>query len=58
VVDEAVRLHKTYLWAGPLFWYDYQNLGTNHYTGGDFFGLIRADGSLKPAYNSFVQAIK
>lgn len=57
-VEEAVSLHNSYPWAGPLFWYNYQDLGTNRSVSTDFFGLVRADGSPKPAYTTFVQAIR
>jgi polysaccharide biosynthesis protein PslG len=58
IAEEAISLRNSYSWAGPLFWYDYQDLGTNPFVAADFFGLVRADGSQKPAYASFVQAIK
>ncbi len=57
IVHEAVRLRSSYPWAGPLFWYDYKYLGTA-WVSENFFGLVRANGSPKPAYASFLEAIK
>jgi hypothetical protein len=56
-ITEAIRLYKTYSWAGPLLIYSYQDAGTTQDTNENFFGLVRADGSHKPAYDAFVQAI-
>jgi hypothetical protein len=58
IVEEAVQLRNSYSWAGPLFWYDYKDLGTNRATRENFFGLVRYDGSHKPAYDSFVRGVK
>jgi len=58
IAEEAVRLRNSYNWSGPLFWYDYQDLGTGGSGGENFMGLVRANGSQKPAYASFVGAIK
>lgn len=53
----AVNEMKSLSWAGPLFWYSYKDLGTSTHTNENFFGLIRYDGTHKPAYDSFRQAI-
>ena len=52
----AVRLAGNLPWAGPLFWYTYQDPGTNQGTVEDFFGLIRHNGTHKPAYAAFKAA--
>ena len=52
MVTNAMSLYKTYSWAGPFFWYTLQDDGTSTSTNENFFGLIRADGSLKPAYST------
>lgn len=57
IAHETVRLRSSYPWAGPLFWYDYKDLGSA-WKSENFFGLVRGDGSLKPAYTAFVEAIK
>jgi len=57
IIAEAMRLRDSYPWAGPLFWYDFKDLGTRYVTE-DHYGLVRPDGTPKPAYHSFVEAIK
>jgi polysaccharide biosynthesis protein PslG len=42
-------------WVGLKFWYSYQDSGTSEDTNENFFGLLRADGSPKPAYSVFAQ---
>lgn len=49
---EAVAQVRTFPWAGPFFWYSYQDLGTSQDTNENFFGLVRYDGSTKPAYDA------
>jgi hypothetical protein len=48
---EAIGLVRETSWAGPLFWYSYQDLGTDAGTSENFFGIRRYDGSAKPAYS-------
>ena len=50
MLTEALILAEEYEWAGPLFWYSYKDLGTSTDTIENFFGLLRFDGSKKPAY--------
>lgn len=57
IAEHALAAHATYAWAGPLFWYCYADLGTARTTNENFFGLVRADGSRKPAFGSFVTAV-
>ena len=40
-------------WLGPILWYSYQDAGTTPDTHENFFGLVRFDGSKKPAYSVF-----
>ncbi len=49
---EAFTMAEEYEWAGPLFWYSYKDLGTSSDTIENFFGLLRFDGSKKPAYTA------
>jgi hypothetical protein len=49
----AYALQATYAWAGPLFWYTYRDGGTDPKNQEDWFGLIRYDGSRKPAYAAY-----
>lgn len=44
-------------WAGPAFWYSYLDGGTSPETNENFFGLIRANGTHKPAYDAYRKAI-
>jgi hypothetical protein len=42
---------------GPLFWYSYQDLGTDEEDRENFFGLRRYDGSVKASYTTLRQLI-
>lgn len=42
-------------WVGLVFWYSYQDAGYTSDTNENFFGLLRYDGSPKPAYYVFQQ---
>lgn len=57
MAEEAIRIFRSYSWSGPFFWYDYQDGGTDTGSIENFFGLVRADGSHKPSYDAFVQAV-
>jgi hypothetical protein len=56
-VTEAISIFHSYQWSGPLFWYDYKDAGTSTWTSENFYGLVRADGSYKPAYTAWLQAV-
>ena len=56
ILTEAVAQWKKHSWAGPFFWYDYQDSGSSSSSSEHFFGLVRSDGSNKPAYDLFVRA--
>lgn len=56
ILSDAIGLYKSYDWVGPFFYYSYQDAGTTQDTNENFFGLIRADGSKKPAYQTFQSA--
>jgi hypothetical protein len=51
MVVDTFLLYKTYIWAGPLFWYTYVDGSTSTSSNENFFGLTRPDGSTKPAYD-------
>lgn len=55
LLSDAIGLYRTYDWAGPLFYYSYQDAGTDQSTNENFFGLITHDGTQKPAYAIFKQ---
>jgi len=56
ILSDAAELYKTYDWAGPFFYYSYQDAGTTNDTNENFFGLVAANGTHKPAYDVFKQA--
>lgn len=53
MASAAIQYTRKNSWMGPLFWYSYQDLGTDSRDNKNFFGLLRADGTHKPAYNTF-----
>ncbi|MFP2959403.1 M10 family metallopeptidase C-terminal domain-containing protein [Myxococcus sp. 1LA] len=53
VLQEAHDLAKTYAWAGPILWYSYIDRGANPNNTEDWFGLLRPNGTRKPAANVF-----
>lgn len=55
MMQQAYTLTAGYSWAGPLFWYSYQDGGTHQSTVEDWFGVLRADGSQKPSYTTYRQ---
>lgn len=56
-VSRAVTLWSGYPWAGPLFVYQLQDRGTSTSDRENFFGLLRFDGTPKPAYAAWLTAI-
>lgn len=58
LLSDAFELYKSYNWVGPFMYYSYQDAGTTPDTNENFFGLVRADGSQKPAYQVFHDAAK
>jgi hypothetical protein len=58
ILTDAIRIFKSYSWSGPFMWYDYQDSGTSTWDSENFYGLVRADGSHKPSYTAWVDAIK
>lgn len=55
---QAVQAQRAHAWTGPLFWYSYKDLGTNESTIENFFGIIRFDGTQKPAYYMLERLLK
>lgn len=51
-MEDAINTSQNYGWAGPLFIYSYKDLGTSQDTNENFFGIIRYDGTHKPAYDT------
>ncbi len=50
MVKDAIQQVSTKPWVAGLFLYSYKDLGTSTSTIQNFFGLVRHDGSKKPAY--------
>lgn len=48
---------KNVKWLGPFFWYNLRDSGNRKENTENFFGLIRSDGSKKPAYDQFKKII-
>jgi polysaccharide biosynthesis protein PslG len=40
-------------WTGPMFWYSLQDTGLDSNDSEDWFGLVRANGGKKPAFDVF-----
>ena len=57
IIQDAITTVQTYSWAGPLFIYSYKDNGAAPTTIENFFGLLRYDGSPKPAYTVFKSLI-
>jgi hypothetical protein len=56
-VTDSVKYVRASSWIGPMFWYSYQDRSTDSSSNENFFGLLRADGSRKPAYTAFKQLL-
>jgi polysaccharide biosynthesis protein PslG len=57
MVTDSYAEIKKFSWAGPLFWYQYKDKGTDPSTNSeDWFGLLHEDGSQKPAYTAYKTA--
>jgi hypothetical protein len=55
-VVDGYRLFGSYGWTGPLFWYSYRDACANGADTECHFGMLRGDGSRKPAYTAYRQA--
>lgn len=55
--EDAINLYRQSSWAGPLFIYTYLDSGNEPTSNENFFGLVRFDGSLKPAYKKLQELI-
>lgn len=58
IATEAITMFQSYSWSGPFFWYEFEDSGTATWTTENFYGIVRADGSHKPAYDAIVAAIR
>lgn len=55
MVEDAYRMGRRSPWSGPVFWYNYADYCPLSATAPSecFYGLVRHDGSPKPAYAAF-----
>jgi hypothetical protein len=51
-ITEAITSDQQSSWAGPIFIYSYEDLGTSTSTNENFFGILWNDGTDKPAYTA------
>ncbi|MBW4062047.1 hypothetical protein HJC99_05745 [Candidatus Saccharibacteria bacterium] len=49
ILSQAAALYHKQSWSGPLFWYNWQD--SNGDSSENHYGLVRVDGSHKPAYD-------
>ena len=54
-LSNALTSYETYDYVGPFFWFGYKDSGVSTNTVENFFGILRHDGSQKPAYNLLKQ---
>ncbi len=52
-LTESYAMVKGLPWAGPLFWYHYKDKGSANNNSENWFGILRRDGSQKPAYEAY-----
>lgn len=58
ILEDAVEQYSQADWAGPFFYYSYIDSGTDPSSNENFYGLLRPDGSFKPAYTTFQSAAR
>ncbi len=58
ILSDAIKKYQTYSWAGPFFYYSFQDAGTDQSTNENFFGLVTASGANKQSYAVFQNAAK
>ena len=56
VIGAAAAQWRTFSWAGPLLVYMYRDRGRDRADPDDNFGIVRADGTPKPARDVFLRA--
>ncbi len=57
-VTQSTQQYMQYSWLGNYFWYSFKDLGSSTADTGNFFGLIKFDGTHKAAYDAFAAAIQ
>ncbi len=56
MITSAFQQFRAQPWAGPLFVYSYEDLGTDPSNRENWFGLMGYDASLKPSWSAFQSA--
>jgi exo-beta-1,3-glucanase (GH17 family) len=57
ILKSAITSISKQDWVGGFFWYSYKDLGTDTDDTENFFGMLRADGSKKPAYQTIKEVL-
>ena len=57
-IKEGLPLAGSLPWAGPIFVYELRDRDGNPASAESFFGLVRTDSSLKPAFGAFQEAVR
>jgi polysaccharide biosynthesis protein PslG len=58
MMEDAAALMERSSWIGPLFWYSYQDLGTDPADREHWFGLRDYSGAAKPSYEVFRRLLR
>jgi len=58
MLAQSTQQYAAIDWLSNYFWYSYKDLGTSPSDTGDYFGLLNYNGSQKPAYTAYEQAIR
>lgn len=53
LVNELFSYSESLSWVGPIFWYSYRDIGGDVNNEEYWFGLVRPDGTRKPAFDTF-----
>lgn len=54
MVTQSLALAASYTWSGPTFWYNYKDFCAAGSANSEcYYGLVRDDGTLKPAFDAF-----
>jgi len=57
MVTQSLALAASYTWAGPMFWYNYKDFCAAGSSNSEcYFGIVRSDGTPKPAFNAYRSA--
>jgi hypothetical protein len=57
MVTQSLALAASYTWAGPTFWYNYKDFCAAGSSDSEcYYGIVRSDGTLKPAFSAFRSA--